>query len=422
MDLQLLPAPIAYVRYLVDVEDDHRAKFDQLRVLSQNTLQVVSAILLSDCLRLGLVGELATQPSAKRLAVGDFATYISEAADRLMTQVEQSYVPELVQLYGERSKEARQRRDRLQRIVQNRNRDAHTASLAQTGAWLAELVYDVDAVLEELDCLRAYIMVAARNVEPAPDRLTSNLNGLRCQGFSERYVPIKQPISQMVSRSEVILIKVDRSDWLSLRPWFLYFWDDSGGLSSTPEEIALLNVVDNRRLSYIGLISGAEYRVDNDWRTFTMYELETPAVQFTTDGKSDVGDAESAESTDMPDKELVEGKTSTLLKRLTMSHENIVARQEPGSGGGDYLVSFRTPVREVAIATVDPQGGVQLFARMLDRAVAEGLLVQARFHTAMDELEAIREGETDLRGAMLDIGHISERMDWLGKLAHCFAS
>ena len=34
MDLQILPAPIAYVRYLVDVEDDYRAKFDQVKGIS----------------------------------------------------------------------------------------------------------------------------------------------------------------------------------------------------------------------------------------------------------------------------------------------------------------------------------------------------------------------------------------------------
>ena len=422
MDLQLLPSPIAYVRHLVDVEEDNRAKFDQLRVLSQNTLQVVSAILLSDCMRLGLIGNLATQPSAKRLAVGDFATYISEAAGSLMAQVEHSYVPELVQLYGERSKEGKQRRDRLQRIVQNRNRDAHTASLAPSRAWLDELVSEVDAVLEELDCLRSYIMVAARNVEPAPDQLTSILNGLRCQGFSERYVPIRQPISQMVSRSEVILIKVDRSDWLSLRPWLLFFWDGGGGPSGTPEELALLNIVDDRRLTYIGLISGSEYRGDDDWRAFTMYEIETPSVQLSTDDKPDTSDAEWVDSTDMATKELVEDETSILLKRLTNSHENIVARQQPGSSGRDHLLSVRTPVREVAIATVDPQGRVQLFARMLDRAVREGLLEEKRFQTAISDLGEIGGEEADPRGAMLEIGHISERMDWLGNLATCFAS
>ena len=423
MDLQILPAPIAYVRHLVDVEDDYRAKFDQVRVLAQNTLQVVSAILLCDCLRLGLIGELATQPSTKRMAVGDLATYISAAADGLMTQIDHSYVPELVQLYGEKSKEARQRRERMQRIVQNRNRDAHTASLAQTRAWLTELLPEVDAVLEELDCLRAYIMVAARNIEPAPDRLSSKLNGLRCQGFSERYLPIKQPISQMVSRSEVIIIKVDRNDWLSLRPWFLYFWDDNGGSSSTTSgELALLNVVNNRYLNYIGLISGAEYRVENEWRSFTMYESETAQEQPRTDAKRDGVDHEAAVSPDLADEEPEDDETSSLLKRLMMTHENIVAKQLHGSGGGDHWVLVRTPVREVVVATVDRLGRVQLLKRMLERAVGEGLLERARFETALSELGEVREKETDLGGALLDIGHISERVDWLGKLARYFSN
>ena len=49
MDIHLLPAPIAYVRHLVDVEEDERAKFDQWRVLSQNMLQLMAAILINDC-------------------------------------------------------------------------------------------------------------------------------------------------------------------------------------------------------------------------------------------------------------------------------------------------------------------------------------------------------------------------------------
>lgn len=192
MDIHLLPAPISYVRHLVDVEDDVRAKFDQLRVLAQNTVQVIAAVLLSDCERLGLTAGLATQPMAKKLAVGDFVTHVVEAADQLVAKIDASYVPELVQLYGENNREVRQRRERLQQLVQSRNRDAHTASLGQTRAWFDTLLPEVDAVLKELVCLRPYVMVAAKNVEPAPDRVSSTLNGLRCQGFSERYLPTYQ--------------------------------------------------------------------------------------------------------------------------------------------------------------------------------------------------------------------------------------
>ena len=80
MDLHILPAPIAYVRHLVDVEDDDRAKFDQLRVLAQNTLQFMAAILVNDCHRLQLVDQLTTPIPEKRFAVGDFVTIIVEAS------------------------------------------------------------------------------------------------------------------------------------------------------------------------------------------------------------------------------------------------------------------------------------------------------------------------------------------------------
>ncbi len=409
------------MRHLVDVEEDHRAKFDQVRVLAQNTLQVLAAILLSDCLRLGLIGLLPTQPRVKRLAVGDFVTSIIEAAGLLISQLEHSYVPELVQLYGENSKVTRQRRERLQRIVLNRNRDAHTASLAQTGTWLNELVPDVDATIQELDCLRTYMMVSAKNVELAPDRLSSRLNGLRCHGFSDRYVPVKLPISQTVSRCEVVLIKVDRSDWLSLRPWFLYVWDDNDSLTRGTEELALLNALDDRRLTYVGLISGTEYQLDSDWRLFTMYELETPQTQLSTSAKRDVDESKRAKSISLPIETLDARKPSSLLKRLTITHENVVVNQRSGSEGGEYLISVRTPAREVAVASIDSSGSVQIFSKMLERAVGEGILEKRRLQRALDELGQAKVEEAKLGGALLDIGHISERIDWLEGLALSFS-
>ena len=84
MDIQLLPAPIAYVRHLVDVEEDDRAKFDQWRVLAQNMLQLMAAILINDCFRLNLIEHLATPPLGKRLVIGDFTAFIIEAAAALV--------------------------------------------------------------------------------------------------------------------------------------------------------------------------------------------------------------------------------------------------------------------------------------------------------------------------------------------------
>ena len=392
VDFHLLPAPIAYVRHLVDVEDDNRAKFDQLRVLAQNTLQVMAAILLSDCLRLGLVSDLPTQPRAKRLAVGDFVTSIIEAASLLMSQLELCYVPELVRLYGEKNKVARQRRERLQRIVVNRNRDAHTASLAQSNTWLNELVPDVYDTIQELDCLRAYMMVSAKNVELAPDRDSSHLNGLVCHGFSDRYVSVKLPIVQTVSRCEVILIKVERSEWLSLRPWFLYVWDYDESLTTGAEELALLNAVDDRRLSYIGLISGTEYQLDSEWRMFTMYELEATRTQPSTYTEGDASQCEHQRSVGLPVEELDAREPSRLLKRLAATRENILVSQRVGSEGEEYLVSIRTPVREVAVASVDQSGSVQIFSKMLERAMGEGLLEKSRFQKALDDLGQAKAG------------------------------
>ena len=411
MDIHLLPAPIAYVRHLVDVEDDVRAKFDQLRVLAQNTLQVIAAILLSDCGRLGLTGRLPTQPVAKRLAVGDFATHVVEAADQLIPHIEASYIPELVQLYGGNSREARQRRGRLQQMVQSRNRDAHTASLAQTRTWLEMLLPEVDAVLEELNCLRAYGMVATKNVEPAPDRVSSTLNGLRCHGFSERYIPIKQTISPLVSRSEVILIKVDRSDWLSLRPWFLYFWGYDRESGNEPEELGLLNSVSDRYFNYIGLVSGREYRVGDEWRSFTMYGSELLGTISGSTDKADDG---------LPG-ELVRDNTQILIDQLAKSSENIIVKEQSRASGKEYLVSVRTPAREVAVAMVDERGQVQLFKNMLERAVGEGLLDGAKLESGLSDLEDIASLPTH-GAALMDVGNLSERINWLSTLARNFST
>ncbi len=421
VDIHLLPAPIASVRHLVDVEDDHRAKFDQLRVLAQNTLHVLAAILLSDCHRLGLLGQLPTQPRAKRLAVGDFVTYINEAAGVLATRLEVSYVPELVQLYGERTKRSRQRRERLQRIVRNRNRDAHTASLAQTGTWLNELVIDVDAIIQELDCLRAHMMVSVRNVELAPDLRSSQLNGLRCHGFSQRYVSVKLPIARPVSRCEVVLIKVDRNDWLSLRPWLLYVWDGNESSTGGTEELALLNAVNERRLDFIGLVSGTEYQFDNDWTLYTMYELEAPHTYQVSDAERVVGDEKRTCSFNRTIEGPGSGEPSSFLDRLTTIRENVVARQPPGSRGEHHLISVRTPTREVAVASMDPSGRIHIFSRMLERAAQEGLIDKARLQRALDDLGQEGADEARSGGALVDIGHISERFDWLDSLALGFS-
>ena len=405
----------------MDVEDDARAKFDQWRVLAQNMLQLLAGILINDCLRLSLAEGLPTPLREKKLVVGDFATVINEAAPALMPRAADSYVPELVHLYGAANKETKRRRSRLQRIVVNRNRDAHTASLAQTNELLCELSSDVHEVLTELEFLRSYTMVAAKSLELAPDRNNSLLNGLRCHGVSDRYASIRLPIHQTVSRSEVILVKVNRSDWLSLRPWFLYLFDGGGGgVASAREELILLNGISHHRLDYVGLVSGTEYRPDSGWRAFTVYDGETTEDQIASDVGHELARAESPDVADMEVDVLGDTSVYGQLEQLSKAHENIVLRRDRGTDA-DYHISFRTPLREVAVATVDSSGDVQLFLRMLDRAVGDGLIIRDRLDRALEKLN-LSSGEEINRGtALLEVGHLSGRLKWLGDLALEFA-
>ena len=426
MDLQILPAPIAYVRHLVDVEDDDRAKFDQLRVLAQNTLQFKAAILVNDCHRLQLVDELPTPIPMKRFAVGDFATMILEAADVLMPRVEDTYVPELVCLYGDQGRGTRQRKTRLERIVVGRNRDAHTASLAPTGNWLEELKSDLDEMLEELEFLRSYTVVATKNVEITPDRRGSFLNGVRCHGLSDRYVPASLPIKQMVSRREVIMVRADRSDSLSLRPWLLYLPSDEGARGSI-EELALLNSISERRLDHIGLISGATYKPGNEWRAFTVYDSDashrsSERVTVSHDVSTvshDLGVED--DEVDVQAVEQLEDNVSVHLKQLDSSYESIVIEPDRGAEGTEYFISVRTPSRDIAIATVDSSGKVRIFPRSLERAAENDLITQTRLYEVFGLLESAKTEEFTLEAALQEIGHISEQAEWLSILARSFA-
>ena len=410
------------MRHLVDVEEDDRAKFDQWRVLAQNMLQFMAAILINDCFRLSLIEHLSTPPLEKRLVIGDFTTFIIEAAAALVPQMESSYVPELVQQYGENGKEARQRRTRLERIVVNRNRDAHTSSLAQTNERLLEIGSDVDEVLEELDFLRAYTLVAAKNVELTPDRNRSQLNGVRCHGISDRYVSIQLPIASTVSRGELILVKVDSSEWLSLRPWFLYSFDRHGkGPVPAKEELTLLNRVNSRRLEYVGLVSGVDYQVDSSWKTYTVYDSGADAQAKKEE--SDVGahGREALGGEAIPTEGLVDSSVYAKLIGLSQCHENIVVKEDKGARSTDYMVSIRTPVRDVAVATVNFSGVVRVYPRMLDRAVTDGLLGTDRLNESLRQLGAPWVDEIKKGTALLEIGNISERVEWLGSLASEFA-
>ena len=89
--------------------------------------------------------------------------------------------------------------------------------------------------------------------------------------------------------------------------------------------------------------------------------------------------------------------------------------------GKEYLVSVRTPAREVAVAMVDEHGEVQLFRNMLERAVGEGLLNGAKLELGLRDLEDITSLSTH-GAALMDVGNLSERINWLGRLTQDFFS
>ena len=342
-----------------------------------------------------------------------------------MPKVDESYVPQLVRLYGDRGRSTRQRRTRLQRVVESRNRDAHTASLAQTGRWLNELRSDMDDILEDLDFLRAYALVAAKSVEITPGRRASQLNGVRCHGISDRYASVILPISQMVSRSEVVLVKTDRSDCLSLRPWLLYL--DSGVASrGNSGEVALLNAVDSRRLDHIGLISGAEYSPNREWTAFTVYDLndrQGDPGHGSLSGDFEPNRSASTSHDAVPAfPEQVESAIEDCIGRLDRSHESILIRLDREATGDEFLVSVRTPAKDVAVATIDSAGTVWIYPRSLMRAAESGSIKYDQLNEIVNQLEFGSQVAVSLEEAILEIGHISERVEWLNTLVQRFTT
>ena len=70
---------------------------------------------------------------------------------------------------------------------------------------------------------------------------------------------------------------------------------------------------------------------------------------------------------------------------------------------------------------VDERGEVQLFKNMLERAVGEGLLDGAKLESGLSDLEDIASLPTH-GAALMDVGNLSERINWLGTLARNFST
>ncbi len=118
--------------------------------------------------------------------------------------------------------------------------------------------------------------------------------------------------------------------------------------------------------------------------------------------------------------ELVGDNTQDLIHQLAKLSENIIVKEQFRANGREYLVSVRTPAREVAVAMVDEHGQVQLFKNMLDRAVGEGLLNGAKLESGLRDLGDVASLPAH-GAALMDVGNLSEQINWLGRLAQDFS-
>ena len=100
---------------------------------------------------------------------------------------------------------------------------------------------------------------------------------------------------------------------------------------------------------------------------------------------------------------------------------NVVLKEDKGAQDTEYLISIRTPVKEVAIASVDSSGIVWVYPRMLNRAVGDRLLKKAAFEESLEQLGAPWDDEIRRGTGLLELGHISDRLEWLGGLARGFS-
>lgn len=379
----LLPSPIAYCRHLVDTEDNPREKIDQFRVLVQNTYQLLAGILISDCQTKGFTKRIPRLPTRKKLAIGDLVTLVNQASIALIAVVDECFVPQLVELYGLNSREARERRQRGQYFVEIRNQDVHAASLAQTSIWLEELTPIVEQFLKELEFLQRYLLVSVTSLDVSPDKKSVTVHGRRCHGPTQKYTTVVFEGTEILSHGEVVLTRHEDPTCLSLRPWFL-FSAGSGYTNQGTEELLVLSEISRQGPRYIGLITGESYRFDSEgWLADTFFGHEDhdavaafplTCVNYGDEGSSDIDskydeDIADDESHSKQDSNIdYEEILGELLKQDSMAARD---RREVGT-----WIVLETPLRDVPVGLLRDDGVFWLQISSLRRANRDGLLGQ----------------------------------------------
>lgn len=393
----VLPSPIAYGRHLVDTVIDHRAKIDQIRVLVQNTFQLLTAILVCDCVEKGIAEDLPSLPSEKRFSLGDFVTLTYEASEALSPYGDKCYVPELVKLYGASNQETRTRKERGLRFASMRNEDVHSASLGQTAKTLEALWPETDLFVQELQFLEDYLLVAVNSLVVSPDLTRVRLQGHRCHGAAREYSVISLEGTQYASCGEVILAKSGRPNWLSLRPWFLFSYDDIGFLNQGIQELLLMSAIERRKLRYCGLTSGNTYWFDTDeWLTGTAFS-ESPEIPVkVTEGTTEaplVPQRRAGAKTDSVVKPVTLRQSSDAITqgnavqqpilRSLLTRPFVSSRQ---MRDGSIWILVQTTIKAVPIGSINLDGSFWVNAPSLLRAAEQSLVNGKEIETMLKEL------------------------------------
>lgn len=282
------------------------------------------------------------------------------------------------------------------------------------GIRLKELDESIEALLEELSFLEDYQLVAVKNFELSPDKTKGKLSGRRCHGAATPYPTVNLDVHEFASKGEVILAKTNRSDWLSLRPWFLYAYD-LGYANQGLEELLVLNDIGEERLKFIGLISGESYRIDGeDWLRDSPFAT---VIQAGLKGREIISAPTSIRPEPSTEDSGVEGEETTessfdtnkqvvgALRSLT----NVALKPRRSGNDGETWVVIQSPIRDVPVALIDKEQILWLHLGSLQRAVRDGLITKRDLDGVIEDL-----GEnTTTKGSIISVGRIDERLDWL---------
>lgn len=397
MSYIVLPSPIAYGRHLVDTVIDERAKTDQIRVLVQNTFQLLAAILVCDCAEKGIAKDLPSLPSEKRFSFGDFVSITCEASQVLLPYGGKCYVPELAKLYGASNEQTRIRKERGHRFASMRNEDVHSASLGQTARMLEALGPEVGVFVEELQFLENYLLVAVNSLVVSPDMKTVRIQGRRCHGAAREYSVISVEGMQYASCGEVILAKPGKPNWLSLRPWFLFSYDDIGFLNQGIQELLLISAIEKQKLRYCGLTSGNTYWFDtNEWLSGTAFAESTEISVKTIEDMREailVPQEKRGVKPDLVTKPVILGQASDTITQGNEAQQSILrsllalpfisSRQMKD---GNIWILAQTMLKAVPIGSVNIDGSFWVNAPSLLRAAEQGLINRKDIDTMLREL------------------------------------